>query len=357
MSKMDRSDLRMYAKMMQHPTGYVAGQLELTSACEQRCVNCQSWIDHTSGKEQGEWELRDVKKLFRSLSKIPTFEHLTLTGGDPQSWEDLGYLLPWFHTNRKDLRFKLRINTALPKLPMELEEARWWQFALQDLRVSLDAVNPEVYRAMRGVDRDPEEVLMALHRIDHPRTTTLTCVSEHNIRHVRDIVKRLRVARNNHLRLRKAIFIPVRPQNDKRLVQINTGTHRTQTDEWQTLWEELCTEFRGETWTSFGEQVTREDQPLRCDCHVGKITFHIKHNGDLYPCCLMGGEAIATRREFRIGNVLKEPIEHLWASYVANPVRNAYDDPNSACSRICLWKQTTMNRLGNKAEETVLSMP
>jgi MoaA/NifB/PqqE/SkfB family radical SAM enzyme len=348
-----RVDLLTYGKSMLSSSGYIAGQMELTSACEQRCGSCQSWIDHTKGTQRGEWSLENAQQFFLNLRDIPTFEHLSLTGGDPQSWPHLEELLLFYHRRVGSNGFRLRMNTALPLRP-SWDDQVLWKEVFHELRISLDGVHPDYYRRMRGVERDPEEIFRWLKRVDHDSLVFLTCVSQKNIDHVLTIMNRIANARDEGLHVRKAIFIPIRDMNDRALLELSLrpGTYQ---EKWAEI-REFAQEPRYAGWTSLGEQVEEGElsQYKGVDCHVSKITFHVKYDGTLYPCCLMGGEAIATRTEFAKGNVIRRHIDEL---RVLNQPVNVYDDPESPCTKICLWKQASMNRLGNFITETHLSMP
>lgn len=347
-----RRDLLLYGKQMVNPVGFVSGQMELTSKCEQRCVSCQSWLDHNSGVQRGEWLFQHAKNFFFSLAYFfeTKFEHLTLTGGDPQSWPHLHQLIEYYQA--EGYPFKLRVNTALPE---EVVRPDLWRSALSEVRLSLDAVDPEYYRAMRGVHTDPNDILVRAMELDHPCLSTLTCVSQRNIDHIPKIVERLEWLREKgRLNLRKAIFIPIRDMNDRALVQL-----QLRPEEYQEKWKRLQDEYEYLDWTSFGEQVPEGSlsQHKGVTCWVSRITFHVKHNGDLYTCCLMGGEALQTRKEFKVGNVLEESVAMIWDRAARNPPKNVYDDPDSPCSRICLFKQSSMNLIAEEASRTSLSMP
>jgi MoaA/NifB/PqqE/SkfB family radical SAM enzyme len=343
-----REDLVGYASQLRSPMGYVAGQVELTSACEQQCGSCQSWLDHRSGAERGEWGLQALQQFHWDLQHLPTFETLALTGGDPQSYPRLDEFLE-YHLHEGS-PFRLRMNTALPK---PIPDPSLWKEALFDVRVSLDGVDRDYYRKMRGVNTDPRDVIDRMVILRHPRLSTLTCVSQKNIDHVPEIVDHLSRLRQD-IPFRKAIFIPIRDMNDKALIQLDLRP-----DDYQRKWSDLQEAFGGLDWCSFGEQVAEGELAKfkGVKCYVSGITFHAKANGDVYTCCLMGGEAIATRREFRLGNLHENNIEAIWYEAMTRMPKNVYDDPESPCTKICLWKQATMNLIGHETQDVSLAMP
>jgi hypothetical protein len=86
------------------------------------------------------------------------------------------------------------------------------------------------------------------------------------------------------------------------------------------------------------------------------MSFHAKANGDWYPCCLVGGEALATQKSFCLGNVHVEgyDLELLRKRYV--PLAH-YANSESICSKICQYKQLQVNIAAEHAEQLTLAMP
>jgi len=339
---LQRPDMMFYAKLAQRKVGYVAGQMELTSTCGQKCAACDSWRAHKKGEITGTFSYEKINDIFQQLNKIPTFEHLSMTGGDPQHWEDptcnanLDTILTWLAPTAK---FSLQVNTALivePNIPL-------WQKSLSRIRVSLDGVNQATYRIMRGDDRDPREILDRMDRLAHPGLATNTCVTDYNIDEVPQIIEALNKLKNPP---RKAMFLAV--------MDFKIG------DKFWEKYARLKDIPSHHVETSFQEDVqgVREFvvSPEAADipCYVGGITFHLKCNGDMYPCCLVGGEAIKTREEMKIGSVHENTIEQIQRSYRLFP---HYKSCNSPCQKVCQWKQLQINRLAHAASKVKLTMP
>lgn len=328
----------MYAKLAQRRAGYVAGQLELTSECFQKCFACDSWKQHASGQIRDQFELGEAKDLLNQLQHLPTFEHLSFTGGDPQSWEPFDHLLYWA---KPIIRFSMQANTALCVDPPDFD---LWRTSLRRIRVSLDGVTRETYRKARGDDRDPEEILDRAERLAHPGWQTNTCVSDVNIDEVPAIIARLSRMKTPP---RKAMFLAVLDW-------------KTAPDFWAkySLFKDMF--WPANVVTSFSEDVkavrefTVSPEAAEIPCYTGAITFHIKCNGDVYPCCLVGGEAIKTRKEMAIGNVHRDRIEEIQSRYI--PMLH-YKNSNSPCRQVCQFKQLHLNRLAHEASKLVLTMP
>ena len=321
-----RDDIKFYGKYARYGASYVAGQLELTTRCFQRCAHCQSWREAEGA--HAEWSLEDAKGLLMQLCEMH-FEHLSFTGGDPQAWPHLPALLAWFQG-----RYALQISTALMR-DLEPAEAKLWREKVADVRVSLDAASLEGYEAMRGVAADPLQILDRLRALQHPRPATMTTVSEANIDEIPRIVSLL-----SGMNLRRAMFLPA------------LGVEHSQ--EFWLRYRDLTRVYSSMHWTSFNETVAFAAMPSETKCWVRNISFHIKANGDLYPCCLVGGEAITTDERFRLGNVHQNQLRDIRARTF--PVA-CYGRTGMPCDAICQYKQRQMNAAAEAAGAVRLSMP
>jgi len=335
-----RPDLLLYGKLASQKVGYVAGQIEITSACSQRCFMCDSWKQHKTGQIKGTIPYHTLVNLFNELDRMPTFEHLTFTGGDPQDWKDQeGFLSfdPLLEMLQDEFSFSLQVNTALIK-PLN---PKVWRRSLNRVRVSLDAIKQETYRIIRGDNRDPEEILERMEILDHRNLSTMTCVSDHNIDEIPSLIRRLNKMKSKP---RKMMFLPAMG------VKLSSRFH-AKYRRLKNIYSTIPTSFAEDTtWVrTFVESLEASD--IRC--WGGAITFHIKCNGDVYPCCLVGGEAIKTWESFKIGNIYDLPLEQIQQSYT--PREHYYS--TSPCCDACQWKQLMLNCIGEEASRNILAMP
>jgi MoaA/NifB/PqqE/SkfB family radical SAM enzyme len=96
-------------------------------------------------------------------------------------------------------------------------------------------------------------------------------------------------------------------------------------------------------------------QEEKWDCYAGVLGCHIKANGDIYPCCLVGGEAVSTDAAFVIGNVHLTVLADLHRRYCNNMITDAYSC--EACQAVCLYKQTKINQYAHAAKSIALAIP
>lgn len=365
-----REDLLGYGKMIAAGRGYIAGQIEVTSRCYQSCVGCDSWREDVSGVQRGEWTLSELQEVVIGLVGMPDFEHLTLTGGDPQAWPHLSDFLRWWERTVScvDRRITLGFNTALTR-SLSAADLQLWRRVIDDLRISLDGVDEEIYNSIRGVKipsgkinkagavvykagtaTTPDEVLDRMCALEHPGLTTNTTVFNQNIDHVPKILETLlELYGDGRLKIRKAHFLAV------------IGDRGLLADQFWNKWELLRTNARGLTLpTNFSENPARVREYLvsgsadDVPCYASGVSFHIKANGDVYPCCLVGGEALKTQPDFIIGNAKKQTMRQIHSKIIRS---RDYENPNKPCRNICQWKQFQINLAGHRMANQVLAMP
>jgi MoaA/NifB/PqqE/SkfB family radical SAM enzyme len=343
-----RPDILMYAKAAALKVGYFAGQVEVTSVCGQKCFGCDSWRENLSGVTRGTWTLEQLQRLCKELDdEFPMFEHLSLTGGDPQDWAPLDEFLHWFEESK--FNFKLQANTALIK---PVQDPELWRRIFYDVRVSLDGATRRTYQLMRGDDRDPQEIVDRMDALQHPRMATNTCVSSKNLHEVAEIMELL--SRMQHP-IRKAMFLSLIGARDAKRDQ-DKEAFWVQYEELPRIARERFPNLP----TSFQENVhevsefCNSEEAKAIPCYSSVSTFHLKADGDHYGCCLVGGEALLTRKEFVIGNFWNE---HLRAIFDRSKAECHYGDPKKACSAICQFKQLSLNRAAHAASKNILAMP
>lgn len=329
-----------YAKLAcLKPRFWVCGQVEVTNACLQKCRYCESRTDPNA---QGCMSLGDFQDLCSILAE-KGLEHLSLTGGDPQAWPFLDIALQWFE--EQGLPFDLQVNTALAG---PFEDWALWRRVFSDVRLSLDAVDPELYREMRGVAMP--SLTEKLQALAHPRLATITTVSELNLEHIPRILEWLAELVCSGVSIRKAIFLPA------------MGVEHSPAfwERWSEIAKAYADQARQPVLTSFAESALKtrlflqSQDSSQVPCYAGNLTFHMKPNGDVYPCCLAGGEAVQTDVRFRLGRWPETDLQELFDSYQP---RLCYADPQLPCRDICQWKQTNINVAAHKASQMRLSIP
>jgi len=337
----------VYGTLAAEGVGWVAGQLELTTACFQNCAFCRSKTDPASQAIASE---KQVDKLLHELAMLPYFHHLSLTGGDPQAWEPLERLLYGYLKEGLDEAFSLQMNTVVAR---PIRDPGLWKEALRNVRVSLDAATSSTYQKVRGVRGwSPAFLLEQLQRLQHPRLAFICTASDLNVDELSDIVHLLEYMAEKGLVIRKVIFLPAMGVEHSpvfwRKFQAFQTDHAGVTLPFET---NLAAESPLTVRTYLDNP---EGSSVRC--YAGSVGFHIKSNGDLYPCCLVGGEAVETCQSLRVGNVWGTPLISLQQD--AHEYRGLhYADSQLPCREICQWKQLQINLAGTLAEVQHLTLP
>lgn len=332
-----REDIKLYAKLATAQVGYVSGQVEVTSACFQHCRYCSSWRDKNY---TGSFTLGQIQNLVAELLEFPTFEHLTITGGDPQAWPCLDAFLEWW-AEAAPAHVSLQVSTALAR---DINHLNLWRTAIKDLRVSLDAFTAATYCFIRGDQQNsPAVILTRLKELDHPNLSIIATMYPSTIEQLKSL-----------LGLIDAFGLPIR----KIMVMAGIGVELD--DKFWNEWNRI------EKWaanyiaipTSFTESIieTRKmcasKEVNKILCWASRLGFHIKPNGDIYPCCLVGGEAVEVQKEFCMGNIFEQYLADIYNDY--SPTRYGL---KPVCKNICQYKQLSLNLAGEMASKTRLAIP
>lgn len=339
-----REDLNTYGKLAQYGIGYCAGQVELTSECEQRCRYCFSWREHHNGTVNGSLSLSMIKDLVAQLNAMTTFSHLTFTGGEPVLWKDstnpeidFEQLLRLLKV--QGMNFSLQVNTALVR-PLN---STVWNNCLDRVRVSLDGITPETYKKMRGVDQDPEEIIQRMEELAHPGLSIMICAAKENIDEVPLIIARLN--KMKHLPRKIMCLAVLGVDSAPEFWEKYNRLKDVPSLHIPTSFQENVSEVR-----RFCNSPEAEEIP----CAVAKISFHIKATGRIHECCLCtGSEAIQSHPESSLGNVYKETLVEIQKRHI--PIKHY--QKGSLCSASCQFKQLYINRLAHEAGKITLTMP
>jgi|GEM_PF-4354312 len=336
-----RDDIKLYAKLATAQVGYVAGQVEVTSKCFQHCKYCRSWRDKDYA---GKFTLQQMKFFVEELLEFPAFEHLTLTGGDPQAWPYLTVFLEWWERSEAMDSIDLQVSTALAR---DIDTPALWRRTIKDLRVSLDAFAPKTYTFVRGDhSNSPDSILTRLKELNHPNLAIIITMYPSTIKQLFPLLCLIDTLYNKGLTIRKIMI----------MAGIGVVLDKEFWCEWDRIKE--WAEFNMAVTTSFAESIpvvrsmcaSPEVNHIRC--WTSRLGFHIKPNGDVYSCCLIGGEAIKVQKEFCMGNIFEQDLADIYNSYTPTKYGMKH-----TCKEICQYKQLCINLAGELAYQTRMAIP
>jgi len=349
------SELLAYAKLALHRRGYVSAQIELTSRCFQRCLSCFA----KDADNKADWSLSDAKRLFNELATLPSFEHLTLTGGDPQAYAYLEDLL--YHWDVVLGRpFRISMSTALMVIPSPLT-AR-----LGMVRLSLDALSPEVYKLCRGVERDPKELVNLLVGIGCP-CSALTCLSINNLDEMLPLADYLvdQALRNPRFKnFKRWSVVPMLGATDEETEKLMEVYHSLECHmiKVRSIYPSLP--FVSALGTNrlkdfYHHRKYAKDYP-KIPCWSSYISCHIKADMKVYPCCLIGGEATAFSKGAVIGDLAVESLTNVYTRWTNSAIERHPQMSMHDCARcreVCQIKQHSFNEEAEGVSNYLLSMP
>ncbi len=148
---------------------------EITSECNSRCIYCYNvWKNH-SGFPQTSLSLDEIKILLNQLLEDTKISGITLAGGEPllhpHLWEILSFL--------KDRGIK----TGIASNGILLDEGtilRLIQRGVSYFEISLDSIDPEMYRELTGVDglKKVKQALLSLRKLRQNVTVSIIISGE-----------------------------------------------------------------------------------------------------------------------------------------------------------------------------------
>lgn len=345
-----KNSFAYYAKIATNQLGWVGGQIEVTTKCFQRCRGCVSWA-----QEKVEWSLGQLINVYQQLDNIVTFEHLTLTGGDPQSWEPLDDFIQWrLQTYGINPKIKLQINTAMTQ---DIKDMALWRIGVNDFKVSMDACTESTFKRIRGDNkRTPQGIMNRCIILKHESLAFNVTVYPENQSELVQLIQWV----NDHYQA----GMPIR----KIMITAGIGDLKGLQNEsfwnkWRNDKQTILQQSNITVPTSFHEEFDEDGEMVRQVCNQKKldtvhcwasiIGFHIKADGALYPCCIAGGEVSATEKEYEIGNVKIDTLQYLY-----NGIKPTLRyKTKKYCRENCMYKQLQINIISEQANKITLALP
>lgn len=318
--------------------------LEVTNRCNSLCASCPLTYDHFlrfEPKHHLGWaQFRAV------LDQLPTIDRAVLHGiGEPLLNPDL----PRFIAHLKGRGAAVLFNTNA----LLLDQARGDALAeagLDELRVSLDAVTPELYHQLRGIDRLPQilanlRAFMARHGgLERPRVSLWFTGMQANLEQLPAFVRLGAAMGVPEVYLQRLVFFG----GGERIAEGTTmvpeqslfGTlEQRQADliaECEALAGELGLVFCASGATTPGESVAVGGAHPWQGCFRPWALIYVTANGNLLPCCI-APFAAPDYATIMLGNLFERPLDKLWNGQRYQALRGAVlsNDPGAWPCRNC----------------------
>ena len=318
--------------------------IEVTNYCNSLCVSCPLTYNHFLPQEPKHHLTWD--NFRRIVDQFPRLDRVVLHGiGEPL----LNKELPRFVSHLKERGAEVLFNTNAILLDQKRGDALV-EAGLDELRVSLDAVTPELYAQLRGVDRLPQVIqnLKAFVKRhggrERPRVSLWWVAMQANLLQLPDFVhlaaqigisevylQRLvyfgsgeKLADNTTMKVEQSIYAALEKQQ-ARLV-----------NECEELAAELGLEFRASGATTPYESILAKGPHPWQGCMRPWVLMYITVNGTALPCCV---SPFATRdyNQIILGNVLERPLTDVWNGEKYQELRLAVlsESPNPWPCQFC----------------------
>lgn len=279
-------------------------QCSLTDTCFNRCPMCEHPMRPQRKIEVAKWLEFFHFAIKRGL------ESVCYSGGDSMAYQQFNLVM--------DEHLKMEIPFGIittgyvpPHIDVSLLSKAAW------VRVSLDAVTPEVYAKVRGAIK-VEKVLSSVERLLAAGTNVELNLTVH-AGNADELPKVLEWAKQRNIN--KIDVKHLNPPSVERGGQI--------AEDWE--------------WSI---------QPFK-HCHASLYQLYFDADGSVYPCCITAGDTARGPTAEALGNWLKEPWEDIWGRVVGFS-RLEVEQLPSICKTCCLTRLNEINTIGDKLSEIPL---
>jgi MoaA/NifB/PqqE/SkfB family radical SAM enzyme len=309
--------------------------LEVTSACNARCVHCFNWRK-TDFETERRLSLDQLDRLSSSLGDLLWF---SLTGGEPFLRNDLDEVIRIFERNRPQY-LTIPTNGLLPRRIEEMT-GRMLEHHPRNLviAVSIDGVG-ELHDRIRGVPGNFEKCLETLRRLEALAATrrnlhlgvntTVTNLNEDHVGEVADFVKK-------NLKVESHTFELVRGcTRDSRITPPGLESYARSKDVFKNIMRSYPY-YRTNPLRRFlraaklyyhdlGYQtIARKVQVI--PCYAGRLSAVVDVQGQVFPCELY--RKLGSLADFDFD------FRKLWFSGPAEEVRREIRDGACYCAHSC----------------------
>jgi MoaA/NifB/PqqE/SkfB family radical SAM enzyme len=311
--------------------------IEVTNHCNSLCVSCPLTFDHFlpfEPKQHLSWD--DFRRI---VDQAPVIERAILHGiGEPLLNRDL----PRFVAHLKERGAHVLFNSNGVLLDQRRGDALV-AAGLDELRVSIDAVTPDLYARLRGIDQLPRilrnlEAFVARHGGQaQPRLSLWLVGMQENLHQLPDFVRLGARIGVPEVYLQRLVYFGngARIADDATMVQ-EQSLYATMVAEQADLVHEcerlaatLGVVFRASGATTPHESIAvKGDSPWR-GCMRPWSLMYITANGTALPCCI-SPFAAADFQGIVLGNVLEESLPEVWNGERYQALRTAVNSDSPA---------------------------
>jgi len=293
--------------------------IEVTNYCNSLCASCPLTYNHFLPQEPKHhlgWD-----KFRQIVDQLPQLDRVVLHGiGEPL----LNKELPRFISHLKERGANVLFNTNAILLDQKRGDALV-QAGLDEMRVSLDAVTPELYAKLRGVDQLPRVIQNLKAFVKRhggrksPKLSLWWVAMQNNLPQLPDFVRLASQIGVPEVYLQRLVYFGGGEQigedtTMKAEQSLYAALEEQQTElvkECEDLAAELGLAFHASGATTPFESVSAKGPHPWQGCMRPWILMYITVNGTALPCCL-SPFATEDYNQIILGNVLELPLREVW---------------------------------------------
>jgi MoaA/NifB/PqqE/SkfB family radical SAM enzyme len=304
--------------------------IEVTNRCNSLCVSCPLTYDHFlrfEPKHHLTWE-----QFRQVVDQLPHIQRAILHGiGEPLLNPELPRFIAYLKGRGAHVLFNTNGVLLDEKRGSMLVEA-----GLDELRISLDAVTPELYHKLRGINKLPM-ILDNLRAFtsrhggkERPRLSLWMVGMQENLEQMPELVRLGAELGVPEVYLQRLVFFGggERIADDATMVpeQSLFGTLEQRQAELILTCEELADElglvFRASGATTPHESVVVHGSYPWQGCYRPWAVLYVTANGNLLPCCI-APFATPEYSSLLLGNLFQRPLRELWNDKPYQSLRGA----------------------------------
>jgi radical SAM protein with 4Fe4S-binding SPASM domain len=269
-------------------------QVALTDSCFNRCIGC--------GHPMREQRVMGVSDWLSFLESLPVgvLESVCYSGGDPFAYHDFNKVMIWHIENA--VEFGCTVTGYVPPA-IDLNLLSFARF----VRVSLDAIDPEVYAKVRG-------------------KTPLAKVLDGVTRMIAAGVK-------------VGLGITLHPDNEGQLPKILQWAGIMGIADIDTRY---AYPLSNPKWPDV-DMGQRGVLPFK-SCKAALYQLYIDSDGSVYPCCITAGDTRAKAKGYALGNIYVDEWRDVWREVVVYSELDISQLPD-ICRTCCVKRLSEINNL------------
>ncbi len=312
--------------------------IEVTNRCNSLCGSCPLTYDlflPYEPKHYLTWE-----QFRRIVDQLPSIERAVLHGiGEPL----LNPALPRFIAHLKERGAYVLFNSNAVLLT-EVRREQLVESGLDELRVSMDGADREMYRRLRGIDKFDQIIAnvrafttrQRAQGLRHPKVSFWFVGMQENLHQLPDFVRLAADVGVAEAYLQRLTYFGDGAMAESATARAENALYGTLDArqealirECETLARELGMIFRASGATTPGESVHVAGAHPWQGCYRPWTLTYITANGTVLPCCI-APFATADFPQIMLGNVFEQPLGQIWNGTPYQRLRAAVLSENPA---------------------------